>query len=80
MGDDIVERLRLAAKPEEWTSVWGLTVVRCSLLREAAAEIELMRGFLWEFGTHQDECEVKFGGNCECGWDIATVTLPDEVT
>lgn len=41
--DDVVERLRLAAKPEEWTSVWGLTVVRCSLMREAADEIERLR-------------------------------------
>jgi hypothetical protein len=41
--DDIVNRLRLAAKPEELTSVWGLTVVRCSLMREAADEIVLLR-------------------------------------
>lgn len=45
-GDDVVERLRLAAKPEEWTSVWGLTVVRCSLMREAADEIERLRGIV----------------------------------
>jgi hypothetical protein len=41
--DDIVDRLRLAAKPEEWASVWGLTVVRCSLLVQAADEIEQLR-------------------------------------
>ena len=41
--DDIVNRLRLAAKPEEWASVWGLTVVRCSLLVQAADEIERLR-------------------------------------
>jgi hypothetical protein len=41
--DDIVNRLLLAAKPEEWASVWGLTVVRCSLLVQAADEIEQLR-------------------------------------
>ena len=41
--DDTVERLRLAATPEEIASVWGLTVVRCSLLAEAADEIERLR-------------------------------------
>jgi hypothetical protein len=40
-GDgEMVERLRLAAKPEELASVFTLTVVRCSLLREAADRIE----------------------------------------
>lgn len=43
MKDILVDRLRLAAKPEEFAAVWGLTVVRCSLLHEAADEIELLR-------------------------------------
>ncbi len=43
MNGDVVDRLRLAGKPEEWASVWGLTVVRCSLLRDAADEIERLR-------------------------------------
>ena len=43
MTDDIADRLRLAAKPEEMASVWGLTVVRCSMMREAADEIERLR-------------------------------------
>ena len=40
---DIVDRLLLAAKPEEWASVWGLTVVRCSLLVQSADEIDRLR-------------------------------------
>ena len=43
MTVDVVDRLRLAAKPEEWATVWSLTVVRCSLLRDAADEIEALR-------------------------------------
>jgi hypothetical protein len=39
MTSEIVHRLLLAAKPEELASVFTLTVVRCSLLREAADEI-----------------------------------------
>jgi hypothetical protein len=41
--DDIVNRLRLAAKPETLAHVFTLTVVRCSLMREAADEIVLLR-------------------------------------
>ena len=43
MTDDLTDRLRLAAKPEDIASVWGLTVVRCSLLRDAADEIDGLR-------------------------------------
>lgn len=43
MDGDLVRRLRLAAKPEEYASVFTLTVCRCSLLREAADEIERLR-------------------------------------
>ena len=39
----LVYRLRLGAHAQEITSVWNLTVVRCSLLNEAADEIERLR-------------------------------------
>ena len=42
----VVERLRLASRPAEWCDGWGLTVVRCSLVVEAADEIERLRGVI----------------------------------
>jgi hypothetical protein len=42
-GDDIVDRLLLAAKPETLAHVFTLTVVRCSLLVQAANEIDRLR-------------------------------------
>lgn len=68
--EDVVERLRLAAKPEEWTSVWGLTIVPSSLMREAADKIERLRAQMLRFGNHTSEC-IKWndGIDCTCGWD-----------
>jgi hypothetical protein len=40
---DIVDRLLLAAKPETLAHVFTLTVVRCSLLVQAANEIDRLR-------------------------------------
>jgi hypothetical protein len=41
--DDVVAKLRLAAQAQEFAETFTLTVVRCSLLREAAREIERLR-------------------------------------
>lgn len=42
-AEDLVRRLRLAAQAEEFAQAFTLTVVRCSLLRDAAREIERLR-------------------------------------
>lgn len=82
MTDDIVDQLRLAAKPEEWASVWGLTVARCSMLRAAADEIERLRALVAELAAasaalreaaeHQNGCVGNpdwrtAGTDCPCG-------------
>jgi hypothetical protein len=55
VNDDLVERLRLGAHPQEITSVWNLTVVRYSLLNEAADEIERLRRIADWFVEDRDD-------------------------
>jgi hypothetical protein len=43
--DDIVSRLRAASKPQQMSTIWTLTVVRCSLLIEAADELERLAAY-----------------------------------
>jgi hypothetical protein len=59
MTSDLTDRLRLAAKPEDIASVWGLTVVRCSLLRDAADEIERLRE---RVGELEHDSQAATGG------------------
>jgi hypothetical protein len=89
---DLAERLRLGAHAQEITSVWNLTVVRCSLLHEAADEIERLRGQVAELLPYalQDAksgvlcgkwptdhgCEPECG---DCEWYAKSVAMLERI-
>ncbi len=66
----VVERLRLAGRPAEWCDGWGLTVVRCSLVVEAADEIERLRGVIARYVAADEDLRgpVVVGGWRKFSW------------
>lgn len=46
---------------------------------QTSDEIERLRGLFMDFGRHLDECEANYSGEyCDCGWDKAVASLPDD--